>query len=219
MTTTMEEQSTKSNPAARPWRSLVWVKCPLAVVALGFEQTLEEAGYACCAQQRAPVGKSPSFVLCWATGEEDAAAEVKALRGQAPDARVLVLGLHADAPLAREALLAGADGFVHAGMRASQIESALAFAAKGDIVLPRELVANLIKGEEPADLSALTPRQRKILELVDEGLTNAEIAERIFLSEFTIKQHLRGTYKALKVRNRNEAARLFRKSVYYRTDP
>jgi DNA-binding NarL/FixJ family response regulator len=48
------------------------------------------------------------------------------------------------------------------------------------------------------------------LEMVVEGLSNAEIAGRLYLSESTIKQHLRGAYKVLGVRNRTEAAKTMR---------
>jgi DNA-binding NarL/FixJ family response regulator len=55
-------------------------------------------------------------------------------------------------------------------------------------------------------------RQREILEHLSEGLTNAQIAKRLFLTESTVKQHLRQAYKALGVSNRTEAARLIRNS-------
>jgi DNA-binding NarL/FixJ family response regulator len=51
-------------------------------------------------------------------------------------------------------------------------------------------------------------RQREILEHLSEGLTNAQMAKRLFLTESTVKQHLRQAYKALGVSNRTEAARL-----------
>jgi DNA-binding NarL/FixJ family response regulator len=59
-------------------------------------------------------------------------------------------------------------------------------------------------------LLALTCRQREILELVGEGLTNAGIARRLFLAEGTVKQHLRAAYKLLNVRSRVQAAALLR---------
>jgi DNA-binding NarL/FixJ family response regulator len=61
-----------------------------------------------------------------------------------------------------------------------------------------------------ADLTVLTSRQREIMGLVGEGLSNAQIAQRLFVTESTIKQHLRTAYKALNVRNRVQAARLLR---------
>jgi DNA-binding NarL/FixJ family response regulator len=86
-------------------------------------------------------------------------------------------------------------------------------ALRGEVVLPRALLRLCVDEQrrlEPRiDLSA---RQREVLELVVEGLTNAEIAERLFLSESTIKQHLRAAYKLLGVKNRTEAATLIHAS-------
>ena len=56
----------------------------------------------------------------------------------------------------------------------------------------------------------LSTRQREILELGDGGLTSAQIAKSLFLTESTVKQHLRNVYKVLGVRNRTEAAKLIR---------
>jgi DNA-binding CsgD family transcriptional regulator len=79
-------------------------------------------------------------------------------------------------------------------------------------VLPRELLVGLVVGEDrKEELTELTPRQEEILELVDEGLSNAEIARRLWLSESTVKQHLRKVYQTLGVKNRNQAARLFQR--------
>src|SRR5918998_1245275 len=69
-------------------------------------------------------------------------------------------------------------------------------------------------GEGSRDLDQLWERYERgeILTLVAEGLTNAQIADTLSLSEFTIKQHLRHTYKILGVSNRTQAANLFRKA-------
>ena len=55
-------------------------------------------------------------------------------------------------------------------------------------------------------------RQREILEHLRKGPTSAQIAKRLFLTESTVKQHLRQAYKSLDVSNRTEAARLIRNS-------
>jgi two-component system nitrate/nitrite response regulator NarL len=83
---------------------------------------------------------------------------------------------------------------------------------QGEVVIPRDMVSNLIVGEgTPSELLlALTARQREILELVVEGLTNADIARRLFLAEGTVKQHLRTAYRLLNVKSRVQAAALLR---------
>ncbi len=142
---------------------------------------------------------------------EDVAREVTALQGLVPDASIVVLGLSSgDLPLAHAALRAGARGFLHLEMQPSQIARALRLACQGEVVFPRNMVTHLIGEETPPELPALTARQREILELVGEGLTNAQIARRLFLAECTVKQHLRGAYKVLDVGSRVQAVALLR---------
>jgi DNA-binding NarL/FixJ family response regulator len=128
-------------------------------------------------------------------------------------APILVFGWHLDLPLARAAIRAGASGFIHAGMTPAQLARAVAVAAKGELVAPRELLPYLLTQEEPVDTYLLSARQREVLELVVEGLTNAQIAGRMFLSESTIKQHLRAAYKLLGVRNRTEVAKTMKNDL------
>jgi two-component system, NarL family, response regulator DevR len=141
---------------------------------------------------------------------EDVAKEVKSLQGMVLDACIVVLSLERDLPLAHAALRAGAHGFLHLGMPPLQIVHALRLACQGEVVIPRDMVSNLIVGERtPSELLlALTARQREILELVGEGLTNADIARRLFLAEGTVKQHLRKAYRLLNVKSRVQAAAL-----------
>ena len=119
-----------------------------------------------------------------------------------------------DPEVARTALRSGARGFVHAGMPPEQLARAIEVASRGETVVPRGLLDLLIASEAPAALlDGLTARQREILGLVSEGLSNAQIAGRLFLSESTVKQHLSAAYKTLRVKNRAQAARVFRRSV------
>jgi DNA-binding NarL/FixJ family response regulator len=96
-------------------------------------------------------------------------------------------------------------------MMPDQLVRALAVVARGELVAPRELLRYLLNEDVPANLGALSARQREILGYVVEGLSNAEIGRRLYLSESTIKQHLRAAYKLLGVSNRTEAANLFRR--------
>jgi len=157
-----------------------------------------------------PAGEPPSAVICFPS-LEDVAPEVESARILAPNSVVLVFAPSPNLRLARAALGAGASGLLHPGMRPEQVLRAIRMALRGETVLPRALLPAWLDEERPPDLgSLLSARQREILELVAEGSTNAEIAGRLFLSESTIKQHLRAAYKALGVRNRTEAAALWR---------
>jgi DNA-binding NarL/FixJ family response regulator len=189
---------------------LLWVESSYPVLSAGIERTLKAK--ARIHQGPTPPKEAPSAVIYCANGG-DVASEVRRLKAVAPDVPVLVMGPSVDLPLARSALRAKAGGFLHAAMSPEQVGRALSVALKGEVVLPRELLRELLMEEPPVDLSStLGPRKREVLELVAKGLSNAEIARHLYLSESTVKQHLRGAYKALGVKNRTEAARVFRRS-------
>src|SRR5215207_8947736 len=189
---------------------LVWVDCPRSVVSAGLVRALEMQ--AMVHQGPKPPEDVPSCVILCANSHEGLSERVEFYRAQSPEAPpVVVFGPQLDLPLARDALQAGASGFVHAEMMPDQLVRALAVAAKGELVAPRELLRYVLREDAPTNLGALSARQREILGYVVEGFSNAEIGRRLYLSESTIKQHLRAAYKLLGVRNRTEAANLFRR--------
>ena len=189
---------------------LVWVDCPRSVVSAGLIRALEKR--ATVHQGLKPPGGVPSCVILCANSHEGLSERVEFYQelsqGTPP---VVVFSPQLDLPLARNALQAGASGFVHAEMMPDQLVRALAVAARGELVAPRELLRYVLTNDQSGDLAALSVRQREILGYVVEGLSNAEIARRLYLSESTIKQHLRAAYKLLGVSNRTEAANLFRR--------
>ncbi len=192
----------------------VRVECPYPVLSFALKEILK--GEAHVYEGRKPRGaQDPSSVILWSDGR-DVTSEVRRIRTFIPDAAILIFALRVDPQLAAKALRAGASGFIHAGMRPEEIVRALRLASAGEIVVShttvsKELLESLV-AENPPDLGALTPRQREILELVSEGLSNAQIAERLFLTESTIKQHLYAAYKLLDVRNRIQATKLLQEA-------
>ena len=191
---------------------VVWIDCSRSVVNSGLVSVLE--GQARVRQGPKPPGEVPACVILCVSHHEDLSERVQFYKQSSPDAPpIVVFGPQLDLPLARDVLRAGASGFVHAGMTPGQLVRAVTVAARGELVAPRELLEYLLTEDEPADLASLSVRQREILGYVVEGLSNAQIGKRLFLSESTIKQHLRSAYKVLGVKNRTEAANLFRRSV------
>jgi DNA-binding NarL/FixJ family response regulator len=103
----------------------------------------------------------------------------------------------------RRGLEAGADAVVFEPELESTLALAVRAVASGQSVVPRNVRASV---ERPA----LSHRERQVLSFVSSGFTNAQIAERLFLSESTIKSHLSSVFSKLGVRSRREAAALFR---------
>jgi DNA-binding NarL/FixJ family response regulator len=188
---------------------LVWVDCPRSVVSAGLVRALEKR--ATVHQGLKPPRDVPSCIILCANNREGLSERVEFYQELNPDAPpIVVFGPQLDLPLARDALQAGASGFVHAEMMPDQLVRALAVAARGELVAPRELLRYVLTKDHSGDLAALSVRQREILGHVVEGLSNAEIGRRLYLSESTIKQHLRAVYKVLGVSNRTEAAKTMR---------
>ncbi len=151
---------------------------------------------------------SPSCVVFYADGMQEGFADgMGRVRELYPGVPLLVFGSHLDLALAAAALKNGADGFVHAAMTPEQVTRAVEVVQKGERAAPRQLLPYLLSQEETPEVEDLSVRQREILGMVAEGLSNAEIAGRLYLSESTVKQHLRAAYKLLGVRNRTEAAK------------
>ena len=194
-----------------PGSKFVKIECPYPLVTAGLARALE--GIAPRNRQGFLQTSAPRLVLLWAESVDELPESIRRARETDPDATIVVLGLRGELSLAWAALRAGASGFVHAEMQPEQVARAILMATRGEPAFPRGLIkylANEASEEASAEHAALRPRQREILELVVEGLSNAEIAKRLYLSESTIKQHLRSAYKILGVVNRTEAAKHIR---------
>ena len=190
---------------------VVWIYCPYPVVAAGLSEAFENKFRVHLGRSAPAHGVVPACAILDTGGDKNIAEGIRRIHEVSPEIPILVFGLRVDLPLTRAALRLGAKGFIHAGMELNQIARATEVAARGEIVVPRIILDQLVTNEDPADLDALdalTPRQREILELVAKGYSNARIAKDLFLSESTVKQHLRATYKILNVNDRKEAAKL-----------
>lgn len=201
---TSQDESREHEPLG-----LVWIDCPYPVVASGLKGALEGRARVHLGSTP-PTDGVPSSAIFDAGGVEGLSEALNRMREVNPEISILVFSMHVDLPLARAALRLGARGFVHAGMELDQIARAAEVAAKGEVVAPRKLLEFMIANDDPTDLDALTSRQRDILDMVAEGMSNIQIAKRLYLSESTVKQHLRAAYKLLGVSNRSDAAKLVR---------
>ncbi|GAA0393134.1 response regulator transcription factor [Microbispora corallina] len=108
-----------------------------------------------------------------------------------------------------DALLAGASGFLLKDVRAGDLAEAVRIVARGEALLAptvtRRLIAEFTRRRAAPPLPSLTPRESEVLRLIARGLSNAEIAETLVVSEHTVKTHVARLLAKLGLRDRTQA--------------
>jgi DNA-binding NarL/FixJ family response regulator len=133
-----------------------------------------------------------------------------------PVVRIMMLTVSEDQDTLMAALKAGARGYVLKGVTARDLANAVRVVAGGDIYISPALAGGILfeltaNKQDDDPLTSLTDRERDILSLVAEGLTNREIGDRLHLAEKTIKHYMTNVLQKLHVRSRVEAALLAQK--------
>jgi DNA-binding NarL/FixJ family response regulator len=132
------------------------------------------------------------------------------LRSERPDLQCLMLTSFADDEALFDAILAGAAGYVLKQIRGTDLVGAVrTIAAGGSLLDPRAAAMVMERMRTPkADdpLAALTDQERRILDLIGEGLTNRQIGERMFLAEKTVKNYVSNLLSKLGLQRRTQAA-------------
>jgi two-component system response regulator DevR len=170
-----------------------------------------EAGTAAEALVRIPAA-APHVAVLDARLPDGSGIEVcREIRSSAPEIRCLILTSYDDNDAIFAAVMAGAAGYLLKEVRASYLVDAIRQVAAGkslmDPAVTERLLSRLRDGA-PQDerLASLTARERAVLALISDGLTNREIGERLFLAEKTIKNYVSGLLAKLGMQRRTQAA-------------
>ena len=146
-------------------------------------------------------------------GDADGLAVCSDILERRPGTGVVVLSTFLDEQLVAEALRRGAQAYVLKDVDLSELVRIIRAVARGEsgfdsrsAAVVRGLAAG-VSAERPGDgMIALTDREREVVRLIAEGLTNREIGEKIFVSESTVKFHVRNVMRKLDVHHRAEVA-------------
>jgi DNA-binding NarL/FixJ family response regulator len=142
---------------------------------------------------------------------EDGVSVTQRLTMEMPAITVVILTVRDDSQTLFEAIKAGAQGYLVKNVRARELLEQLRNLARGEAAISRRMAARIleeIRGQtEPfGPGEELTAREMDVLELVVARLSNAEIAERLVVSEHTVKNHMKSILSKLHLHNRHQAA-------------
>jgi two-component system response regulator DevR len=182
------------------------------VVRRGIRDLLEAEGdIEAEALARVPATKPNVAVLDVRLPDGDGVSVCRDLRSDFPDLACLMLTSFADDEALYNAILAGAAGYVLKQIRGSDLVGAVRTVANGGSLLDPRAAAQVMErlrtqATRQDPLAGLTDQERRILDLIGEGLTNRQIGERMFLAEKTVKNYVSALLAKLGLERRTQAA-------------
>jgi DNA-binding NarL/FixJ family response regulator len=174
-------------------------------------EVVGEAGTAEEAIRRVPALRPDVAVLDVRLPDGDGVEVCRELRSRMPELRCLMLTSFADDDALFAAIMGGASGYMLKQIRGTDLVSAITRIGQGesliDPALTKRVLDRLRSGpQQDQRLARLSDQERRILDLLAEGLTNRQIAERLFLAEKTVKNYVSNLLTKLGMSRRTEAA-------------
>jgi DNA-binding NarL/FixJ family response regulator len=170
-----------------------------------------EAGTAESALARIPALRPDVAVLDIRLPDGDGVSVCREIRSRLPEVACLMLTSFGDDEALFDAIMAGAAGYVLKQIRGTDLVGAVRTLASGGSLLDPEAASRVMRRMRDQavrrdPLAELTGQERRILELIGEGLTNRQIAERMFLAEKTVKNYVSAVFAKLGMERRTQAA-------------
>jgi DNA-binding NarL/FixJ family response regulator len=170
-----------------------------------------EAGTAESALARIPALKPDVAVLDVRLPDGDGVSVCRDIRSKMPEVACLMLTSFGDDEALFDAIMAGAAGYVLKQIRGTDLVGAVRTLAAGESMLDPEAASRVMKrmrnqAAHSDPLTGLTAQEKRILELIGEGLTNRQIGERLFLAEKTVKNYVSALFAKLGMERRTQAA-------------
>jgi two-component system, NarL family, response regulator DevR len=179
---------------------------------LGQEPDMEvvgEAGTAAEAVSRIPPTRPHVGLLDLRLPDGNGVEVCREVRSRHPEINFIMLTSFSDDEAVLDAIMAGAAGYLLKQIKGNDLVSAIRRVAEGQSLLDPTVTARVLerlRGGEEEGVANLTEQERRILDLIAEGCTNRQIAERMYLAEKTVKNYVSNLLAKLGMSRRTEAA-------------
>ena len=154
----------------------------------------------------------PEVILMDVTMPEvDGVEATRQIRASHPDIKIVMLTMHADQEVLTSAIRAGASGYLVKDCSTEEIASAVRMAVSGETALSPQLEASMLDEVRRLDRPnadeerIVTRREEEVLQLIADGCSTPEVAEKLYISQKTVKNHLASIYQKLDARDRTQA--------------
>jgi two-component system, NarL family, response regulator DegU len=153
----------------------------------------------------------PDVILMDVTMPEmDGVEATRQIKARHPEIRIVMLTMHADQDVLADAIRAGANGYLVKDCSTDEIASAIETVAGGETALSPRLAASMLAEVRRGDLGSdperiVTKREEEVLQLIADGCSTPEVAEQLYISQKTVKNHLASIYQKLDARDRTQA--------------
>jgi two-component system, NarL family, response regulator DevR len=173
-------------------------------------EVVGEAGSAEEALGRIPATSPDVAVLDVRLPDGNGVEVCRDIRDRRPEIQCLMLTSFADDEALFSAIMAGAAGYLLKQVKGTELVDAVRRVARGESLLDPSVTARVLerlrRGPADDELTGLTDQERRILDLIAEGLTNRQIGERMYLAEKTVKNYVSNVLAKLGMARRSEAA-------------
>jgi two-component system response regulator DevR len=180
--------------------------------ATGEIEVVGESGSALEAARRIPAIRPDVAVLDARLPDGSGIDVCREVRSADPEIKALILTSYQDDEALFSAIMAGAAGYVLKQIRGTDLVDAIRRVAAGQSLLDPAVTQQVLErirhgaDSEPEELKSLTAQERRILELIAEGMTNRQIGEELFLAEKTVKNYVSSLLAKLGLERRTQAA-------------
>jgi two-component system, NarL family, response regulator DegU len=189
----------------------------------GLRRSLEEEGFYVVGEasdgeeavRLVPAAKPDVILMDVSMPDMDGIEATRRIIHNDPDQRIVMLTMHADKDLIDAAIKAGAVGYLTKDCSTDEVIQAVRLAANGETALSPQLAKSMLTEVRKIDEKAareedrlVTKREEEVLQLIADGCSTPEVAQRLYISQKTVKNHLASIYEKLNARDRTQAVLL-----------